>query len=266
MPSIVSFVKNICRSRRILFNLAKNDLKERYSGSVLGLAWSILQPLFTICVMWFVFSFGFRAVPIDDAPFILWLSAGMIPWFFLSDALISMSGCIVEKSFLVKKVVFNVSLLPIVKITSLIFIHLFFIGLLIGMFAVYGRYPSPVYLQVAYYLFAAVCFNVALAYITASLVVFSRDFGQLIGIIAQFLFWATPIFWNITLIPERYQWIFKLNPYHYIVSGYRDSFIYEKYFWQSPREAIIFWLITLAIGYTGINLFRKLRPHFADVL
>ncbi|MDO4922070.1 MAG: ABC transporter permease [Phascolarctobacterium sp.] len=266
MVNVFQFFKNIILSRKILCNLAKNDLKERYSGSVLGLAWAIVQPLFTICIMWFVFSFGFRSVPIDDIPFILWLSAGMIPWFFMSEAFIATANCVVEKSYLVKKVVFNITLLPIVKIVSLLFIHIFFIALLILMFGIYGYYPNAMYLQLAYYVVAAACFILALSYITSSIVVFSKDFGQLIGIVVQFLFWATPIFWNLTLIPAGYRWIFKLNPCWYVVNGYRDTLIYQKWFWQSPVETIIFWCITCLVGVVGIMLFKKLRPHFADVL
>lgn len=266
MPSAMNFMKNIICFRKMLWKLAKNDLKERYSGSVLGLAWAIVQPLFTICIMWFVFSFGFRAVPINDVPFILWLSAGMIPWFFMSDAFISTSGCIVEKAYLVKKVVFNISLLPIIKILSILFVHLFFIAVLIVMFCFYGYYPDIMYWQILYYMFASACFILALSYITASIVVFSRDFGQLIGITVQFLFWATPIFWNLTLIPAGYRWFFKLNPCWYIVNGYRDTLIYHKWFWQEPLATLIFWIITIITALAGILLFKKLRPHFADVL
>lgn len=266
MVNVFQFFKSIVLSRKILWNLAKNDLKERYSGSVLGLAWAIVQPLFTICIMWFVFSFGFRAVPIDDVPFILWLSAGMIPWFFMSEAFITTANCIVEKSYLVKKIVFNITMLPLVKIVSLLFVHLFFVALLVLMFGIYGYYPNMMYLQLIYYVFAAACLILALSYITSSIVVFSKDFGQLIGIVVQFLFWATPIFWNLTLIPTGYRWIFKLNPCWYIVNGYRDTLIYQKWFWQMPVETITFWSITCAVGLIGIMLFKKLRPHFADVL
>lgn len=266
MVNVFQFFKSIVLSRKILWNLAKNDLKERYSGSVLGLAWAIVQPLFTICIMWFVFSFGFRAVPIDDVPFILWLSAGMIPWFFMSEAFITSANCIVEKSYLVKKIVFNITMLPLVKIVSLLFVHLFFVALLVLMFGIYGYYPNMMYLQLIYYVFAAACLILALSYITSSIVVFSKDFGQLIGIVVQFLFWATPIFWNLTLIPTGYRWIFKLNPCWYIVNGYRDTLIYQKWFWHMPVETITFWSITCAVGFIGIMLFKKLRPHFADVL
>lgn len=252
--------------RKILWDLAKNDLRERYSGSVLGLAWAIVQPLFTICIMWFVFSFGFRAVPIDDVPFILWLSAGMIPWFFLSESIITTSNCIVEKSYLVKKIVFNIALLPIVKILSAIFVHVFFLFVLVFMFIFHGFYPNVYIVQVIYYIFSSCCFIIALSYITSSIVVFSKDFGQVIVIAVQFLFWGTPIFWNLSLIPSEYRWIFKLNPCWYIVNGYRDTLIYGKWFWEDSIATIVFWIITIVLGIMGLTLFKKLRPHFADVL
>ena len=263
---IFNFIKSIIYSREMLWRLAKNDLKERYSGSILGIAWAILQPLFTICIMWFVFSFGFKAVPVDDVPFILWLSAGMVPWFYLSESFIMTANCIVEKSYLVKKVVFNITLLPLVKIISGIFVHTFFIIVLLLMFWLHGYRPNIYYIQLAYYMIAASCFVIALSYISSAVTVFSRDFGQLIGITVQFLFWATPIFWNLTLIPEAYRWIFKLNPCWYIVNGYRDSLIYNRWFWEMPVASAVFWSTTVIIGVLGVILFKKLRPHFADVL
>ena len=266
MRLILNFIKSIIYSREMLWRLAKNDLKERYSGSVLGIAWAILQPLFTICIMWFVFSFGFKAVPVDDVPFILWLSAGMVPWFCLSDAFIMTANCIVEKSYLVKKVVFNITLLPLVKIVSSIFVHCFFVIMLFIMFLVYGYKPDIYNVQLIYYIFAAACFVIALSYITSAVTVFSRDFGQLIGITVQFLFWATPIFWNLTLIPEEYRWIFKINPCWYIVNGYRDSLIYNRWFWEIPWATLAFWVTTMIVGIVGVVLFKKLRLHFADVL
>jgi ABC-type polysaccharide/polyol phosphate export permease len=167
---------------------------------------------------------------------------------------------------MVKKVVFRVSILPIIKILSALFIHLFFIGVLFVMFAVYGYVPNIYNLQVLYYLFATIVFLMGLSWITSSLVIFLKDIGQLVNMVLQFGFWLTPIFWSIKILPEKYQFIMKLNPIFYLIEGYRNSFIYKVWFWEHYILTLYFWSVTLVIIILGTVLFRKLRPHFADVL
>ena len=190
----------------------------------------------------------------------------MFPWFFFSEAWSSATNSIVANSFLVKKVVFRVSLLPIIQIMSALLVNLFFIAVLFIMFALYGYMPNIYNLQVVYYLFALICLTFGLSLITSSLIIFLKDIGQLVGMMLQFGFWGTPIFWSLKILPEQYQWILKINPMYYIVEGYRNSFIYHEWFWNLGWTNLSFWLITICIGLFGVFIFKKLRPHFADVL
>jgi len=95
---------------------------------------------------------------------------------------------------------------------------------------------------------------------------FFKDLGQLINIFLQIGIWATPIMWSYNIIPEKYQWIVKLNPMLYIVEGYRDSFINNIWFWEKQIQTIYFWLISLSLFFMGAIIFKRLKPHFADVL
>ena len=202
----------------------------------------------------------------DNFPFILWLITGIIPWFFFSDSISSATNSIMENSYLVKKVVFRVSVLPIIKILSALIIHLFFIMFIFLMFLIYNYMPNIYNLQVIYYLFATIVLVLGLSWITSSLVIFLRDIGQIVAMVLQFGFWLTPIFWSFKMVPEQYHFIFKLNPVYYIVEGYRNSFIYNIWFWEYPNLTVYFWIETLALFAIGALLFRRLRPHFADVL
>lgn len=260
------FLKDIFLNRQLLLSLVQNDFKQKYLGSYLGIMWAFLQPTFTILIFWFVFQVGFKSQPIDNFPFILWLISGMIPWFFFSDALSNATNSIIENSYLVKKVVFRVSILPIVKISSALCIHLFFIFFMIGMFLLYGYSFELYWLQIFYYMFATIVLVLGLSWITSSLVVFLRDIGQLVSMCIQFGFWLTPIFWSLKMVPEKYVWIIELNPIVYIINGYRDSLIYHKWFWEDISMTIYFWSITIIVFIIGSLIFKKLRPHFADVL
>lgn len=260
------FLADIWRAKRIISELTKADFRSRYLGSYLGLLWAFIHPLVTILIFWFVFEVGFKSQPVQNFPFILWLMAGIIPWFFFSDGLSGGSNSVIENSFLVKKVVFRVSILPIVKILSVLVVHLFFIGVMFLIFALYGHYPAIHNLQIVYYLFALFVVALGLSWISSALVVFSRDVGQLVKMVLQFGFWITPVFWSPDILPERYRMVATLNPLHYIVQGYRESFIEKTWFWEHSLETIYFWTVAGIIFCGGAILFRKLRPHFADVL
>ena len=260
------FLKHVKENKKLLVNLIKDDFSKRYLGSFLGLMWAFIQPTFTILIFWFVFQVGFKSQPVNDVPFVLWLISGMIPWFFFSEALGNATFSIIQNSFLVKKVKFRVSVLPIVKIISALFVHLFFIVFMLFMFLYYGFKPDLYWLQLFYYLFALIVFVLGLSWITASLIVFLRDIGEIISMVLQFGFWLTPIFWSINIVPEKYRILLKLNPFYYFIEGYRDSLINKVWFWEHMGLTIYYWVVTIIIFVIGAILFRKLRPHFADVL
>lgn len=260
------FLKDIYRNRELILQLTIRDFKSRYLGSYLGLLWAFIQPAMTLLVLWFVFEIGFKSTPVDDFPFILWLMAGIIPWFFIADTLQSGTSAIVDNSYLVKKVVFRVSMLPVVKLLSALTIHIFFVLIIFISFIAYQRPPGIYSVQVFYYGFAAAVLMLGVTWLTSALMVFFRDISQIVMIVVQFGFWVTPIFWSLEMIPERYRIFFQLNPFYYITKGFRDCFINQHWFWESPLHSLYFWLIVSFIFVLGATVFVKLRPHFADVL
>ena len=263
---VLNFILSIIQNYKLLWSLTKNDFKQKYLGNFLGMTWAFIQPTITILIFWFVFQVGFKSKPVDNFPFILWLVSGMFPWFFFAEAITNGTNSILANSFLVKKIVFRVSLLPIVPLLSALVVHIFFIFMMFAMFIAYGYMPEIYWLQILYYLFAASMLILGLSWITASVVVFFRDMGQFVAMFVQFGFWMTPIFWSITMIPERYRWLIKLNPVDYIIEGYRNSMIYHKWFWEDMTTTLYFWTVTGVIFVIGGLTFRRLRPHFADVL
>lgn len=257
-------------NRRMIIDLANKDFKMRYAASYLGAVWAFVQPVVTVLIYILVFQFGLRVQPsADGVPYALWLVAGMVPWLYFNEALLSATNCLIEFSYLVKKVVFKISVLPIVKILTALYVHMFFIAIAIIVFLLFGYPIGLPLIQVVYYTLALTALVLGLSYITASLVVFFRDLGQIVSIILQFLMWLTPILWkleDVTVIPAELHWILKLNPVYYIVSGYRDAFIYGTWFFEKPVWTLYFWCFVLAVGILGIVTFKRLEKHFADVL
>ncbi|MDY0212992.1 MAG: ABC transporter permease [Desulfuromonadaceae bacterium] len=264
--NFINFLIDLYRNRSLLLQLTVRDFKSRYLGSYLGLLWAFINPVVTILIFWFVFQVGFKAAPVGDFPFILWLITGIIPWFFIAETFTGGTGAVVENSYLVKKIVFRVSMLPVVKLLSALVVHLFFVLVIFLVFAAYHIYPGLHALQVIYYGFSAIVLLLGLTWLTSSLMVFLKDVGQAVSTFIQFGFWLTPIFWSVEMVPEKYRVYLKLNPFFYITEGYRDSFVHKIWFWEHPVHTVYYWSITSVIFILGAVVFSRLRPHFADVL
>ena len=258
--------REIYANRALIWNLAKNDFKTKYAGSYLGIVWAFVQPIVTVLVYWFVFQVGFRSAPVADFPFVLWLVAGLVPWFFFSEGLMNATNSMIEYSYLVKKVVFKISVLPIVKIISALFVHMFFIGFVVVLYAIYGYMPDLYMLQIIYYSFCMFIFVLGISYSTCAIVIFFKDLTQIINIFLQIGVWMTPIMWSQTMIPHKYQWVLKLNPMYYIIEGYRDALINKVWFWDRFNQTIYFWIIAIGLFGIGSIVFKRLKVHFADVL
>jgi lipopolysaccharide transport system permease protein/teichoic acid transport system permease protein len=108
--------------------------------------------------------------------------------------------------------------------------------------------------------------GLGLSFAVSALHVFIRDVGPIVSVALQVGFWATPIFWDVNIMPLKVQFIFKLNPMFYIIQGYRESFIYFHPFWTHPYQTLYFWIITSLVFVIGALIFKKLKPQFADVL
>ena len=262
-----AFIAEIISKRHIILELAKTDFRSKYLGSYLGMLWAFVHPTVYIVILWFVFELGFKSRPAGDYPFVLWMLSGIIPWFFFSECLSSTTTSILDNSFIIKKISFSAGMLPIVKICSALILHSFFVLIILIMFLAYGYTPSIYNLQVIYYLFATIALLLGLSWLTSSIILFFRDMGQIVSMCLQFLFWMTPIFWSAKILPVKYLNMIKLNPVFYIVEGYRESFIYHVWFWEGHYElTVYYWIVTGTIFVLGAVVFRRLRPHFADVL
>lgn len=267
VKSLYHFFLHIVNNMELLKTLILNDFKKQYFGSYLGLFWAYAQPITFIIVIWFVFEIGFRTNPnTNGTPFFLWLVCGIIPWFLIANTLTNGSNSIVSNSFLVKKVNFRLSILPLVQVGSSLIIHLSLVLVLIFSSLMYGYSPSFYWIQIVFYLFCSIYMLVGVLWLTSSLRVFIKDISSFISVLVQMGFWATPIFWSSDLIPEKYLWIIKLNPANYIVEGYRDTFINQTWFWERGNDTLLFFSISTIFFILGAYVFKKLRPHFADVL
>lgn len=266
MFQLLGLVKELFKNRTMILRLGKNDFKTRFAGSYLGIIWAFIQPVVTVLVYWFVFQVGFRSSPVDNFPFVLWLTTGMVPWFFFSEAWNAGTNSLTDYSYLVKKVVFNISTIPVVKVVSALFVHVFFVAFMMFLYVIYGYKPDIYWLQVVYYSLCLLIMVLALSYFCSAVMVFFRDLSQIINVVLQVGIWLSCIMWSVDMLPERIRWVMYFNPIYYIVSGYRSALITKEWFWEMPYQTLGFWAFIIILISVGVNVFNKLRVHFADVL
>ena len=166
MKHLIKIITIIYQDRKLLFDLAQNDFKAKFASSLLGTIWAFVQPMFTIVVFWFVFQMGFKSTPVDNMPYILWFVPAFVPWLFFSDIMNFSAYCMQEYNYLVKKVRFDVEILPVVKVVSALFVHIFFVGFIVVMYLVYGEALSLYCLQAVYYSAALLFLGVGISFLT----------------------------------------------------------------------------------------------------
>lgn len=259
--------KDLYANKAMIWSLAKTDFQNKYSSSYFGVVWAFVQPVVTIAIYVFVFQVGFKAGDTSTGyPFLLYLVSGIVPWFFFAEAWMNATNCLVEYNYLVKKVVFKISILPIVKVIASLFVHLAFIVLALLVFVLNGKLPGIQFLQIIYYLICAFALALSLSYFTAAIIPFFRDLAQIINIITQLGMWTLPIMYDEAIIGEGIMRFLRFNPMYYVVTGYRDAFMNGQWFWERTEQTVYFWVVVMVLFAIGFKTFKKLKVHFADVL
>lgn len=258
----------------LVFKLAKNDFKNRFAGSAFGIIWAFAHPVVTVLLYWLVFDkvMGAKASLLKeglDVPYVIYLTAGLVPWFYFSEAITNGTTSLMEYSYLVKKVVFKIKIIPLIKVIAASFTHCFFVFFMLVMYFILGGKPTLSMLCLIYYSFALFVFVMALSYFTCSVMVFFKDLLQILNIGLQVGMWATPIMWNMASVNADHPvicFILRLNPLYYIVEGYRSALFKDKWFWDMPGYTLYFWGVVIILFVVNTKIFKKLKIHFADVL
>ncbi len=262
---LLGLPKAVWKNRGLIGKLAKNDFRTRYAGSYFGIFWAFVQPVVTVLVYWLVFGVGFRVAQNTEVPFVLYLVSGIVPWFYMQEILLGGTGSLLQYDYLVKKVVFEIGVLPFIKAVSALFVHLFFILVAVVIAVIYRHYPSVYLIQIVYYYLAMTVLSLGVCYMTCAVVVFFRDLTQIISILLQVGIWSVPIMFDLNVF-GKWAFLFKINPFYYIVTGYRDAIYGRVWFWERGLYGLYFWAVAIAMVLIGTAVFQKLRPHFADVL
>ena len=262
-----SFILSLYHQKYVIWQLVKRDFQNKYLASYIGLLWAFIQPVITIMVMWFAFTYGLKITLTSHGySFMTWLICGLVPWFFISETLTATSGSLIEYSDLIAKTSFKVSIIPIIKILTGLLIHFLLVAGLAVMAIASGFYPDIYWLQLIYLIFACFILFTGLGWLVSSITVYVRDMRPIVSIAISIMFWATPIIWPYSILTGNLKYIALLNPFFYIIEGYRYAFIGKAWMFQNIEMTVYFWVVTFIIFVAGALVFKKLSPHFADAL
>ncbi len=262
-------IKEHTENRVQVMRLAVADLKKTYHGSALGWAWAVIKPMFTIFVYWFAVSVGLRSgKDVDGYPYLLWLVSGIIAWFFMTDAIMGGTGCIRKYSYLVTKMRYPVMTIPTFRNISLLVVHLVITAIAILLFWVMGYAPTVYLLQLPLYTGLMFLFFNAWGLFAGMVSAMSKDFSNLVKSVNIGIFWLSGIIWNVENISNNkllYELVM-LNPVTFLCTGYRNCFVYHKWFFEEPRRLIVFLCWYALLGFMSLWAYKKLRKEIPDVL
>lgn len=259
---------SLWRNRGLAVALTKREVVGRYRGSFMGILWSFFNPVFMLAVYTFVFSVVFKARwsggSESRTEFALVLFAGMIVFGLFSECVNRAPGLILSNVNYVKKVVFPLEILPFVSLGAAAFHLLVSVAVWLIFYIVFFGVPHPTILLLPIVLLPLILFTLGVSWMLASLGVYLRDVGQIVGVFTTALLFLSPIFYPVTALPVEYQTLLHLNPLTPVIEQTRQVLVWGKLpdlgFWAAAMAA------GAAVAWLGFVWFQKTRKGFADVL
>jgi lipopolysaccharide transport system permease protein len=247
--------------RDLFVTLVGRDLKLRYKRSILGIAWSLLTPLTQLAVFYLVFRV---LIPTTNDNYLSFLFTGVLVWNWFQGGLFTATGAIVENRDLIKRPGFPAAILPAVTVASYLIHFLLALPILFVFLAVGGAPMSAALLALPLVVAIQFLLMLSLTYFTATFYVVFRDTQYLLGVLLNLLFFVSPIFYNISDLPPKYQTFCRLNPMVHLIEAYRRIFIGGTM--PDAGALLTLGVSTAALLVLGYFFFRRASARFVDEL
>ncbi|MDT2738594.1 MULTISPECIES: ABC transporter permease [Enterococcus] len=269
MKEIFEVIKEQFRHLGMIIRMSRYEDKATYQSHYLGLAWQILNPAIQVAIYYLIFGVGISANrKIDGVPFFGWMLIGITAWFYMNSGVLGASNSIHRQVGMVAKMKFPVSILPTVNIVSNLSSYFPMLAIVVGTMFIF-KVPVTIYwLQYFYYFICMIIFLFAFGLLNATITVLIRDYHIFLQSVLRLLFYVSGPIWDINNknLPIPLVKLLKLNPFYYIIEGFRDSFLSRSWFWEKTTYGLIFWLITLILLILGSHLHMKFRARFVDYI
>lgn len=247
--------------RDLLRELVARDLKLRYKGSMLGIGWSMINPLAQILVFSFLFR---RVLPLNIPNYTVFVFCGVLAWTWFQSALFLAAGSIVDNRSLIRRPGFPVGVLPVVTVATNMIHFLLALPVLFVAMLLSGGELGLVLLSLPLIMLVQFVFTLSLAYLIAATHVMFRDTQHLLGILLLLLFYLTPVFYRADAVPEQYQFIYNLNPLNHLLNAYRQVLIAGEL--PSLQPLVVISIVSLGLLALGYTYFRRASAHFVEEL
>jgi lipopolysaccharide transport system permease protein len=243
--------------------LIQRDIKLRYKQTFLGITWVVLQPLITSCLIALIFG-RLAKLPSDGIPYILFALSGMLPWSIFSQSVTRSSTIMISEAHLISKVYFPRIMIPVSVCTSTAIDFLINLVVILILCAIYGMPFTFHLLFIPLFFLCVMAFSIGLGLLFSSLCVFYRDFNHLLPFAMQIWMYGSPLVYSSTLVPEKWKFLYTLNPLAGIIDGFRWALLPVNQFpWQSFGIAAFF---SITICIMGIFIFHRFERYFVDVI
>ena len=267
--SLMALLQSLRRNRQLIMQMTKREVIGRYKGSVMGLAWSFFNPVLMLAVYTFVFSVVFKArwgtgAEESKTLFAVVLFVGMIVHGLFSEVLNRAPTLILTNVNYVKKVVFPLDILPVVSMAAALFHSVVSWSVLLAAFIVFNGYLHWTAVLMPLVLLPFVILTLGFAWALASIGVFLRDVGQVIGMVTTVMLFLAPVFYPVTAVPESFRPFIMANPLTFIIEQAREVVIFGHL--PNWTGLGIYTVAAIIVGWAGYALFQKTRKGFADVL
>jgi len=255
--------KELWAARELLYFFVWRDLKIRYKQTAVGAAWAVIQPFMTMVV--FSLFFGVLAkVPSHGLPYPVFYYSALLPWMYFAGALQNATNAVVEQQHVITKVYFPRLVLPLSAVVPGLVDFGIGLTVLLGIMAHYRTAPGPAVLLVPCFLLMAVLTALGLGLWLATLNAIYRDVRYVVPFIVQFWLFASPVAYPSSLIPERWRWLYGLNPMAGVIEGFRWALTGHG---QPPGALLVVSAImVLMLVAGGVVYFQKMESTIADVV
>lgn len=270
MHSLLEIIKANIKYRQQTLELAKSNLNKTYRGSDLGFVWAFAKPTMYIFVFYFAITIGFKSskdIPGLICPYFVWLTIGMIAFFYMRDMVLGGASCFRRYKPIVSKASYPIITIPTSVALSFLFVHVIMMGIGIIISLIFGCYPSIYWLQIPFYSILMVVFSIFWSIATGIFSVIYRDFYNLLQVLNQALFWLSAILFDVNSISSHTaKTVLMFNPITFIVEGYRNAFCRHIWFFQEPEKLGCYMIMMVLMIISSIVMYKKFIKHIPDIL
>lgn len=245
----------------LLYQMVARDLKLRYRGSVLGVAWSLLNPLAQLLVFSFVFRF---VLPLQIPNYTAFLFIGLLVWNWFQASVMGSATVIVDGRTLIRRPGFPVAILPLVSVTANLVHFLLALPILFLFLWLTGIHLQEVVLLLPLLIVLQALFTLGVGYCVATSHVSFRDTQHLVGVFLFLLFYLTPVFYDVAIIPPQYWPLYRLNPVLHLLEAYRAILLYGV--WPAWGSLLAVVLLTAVLLFLGLLIFQRASNRFVEEL